>query len=349
MSGYTSERLVGVVVAITVWAVVVALMLGAAVGSFLNVVAYRLPLGLSLLWPGSRCPDCLTPLGATENIPVLGWLLLQGRCKHCQRPIAPRYPLVELLTAGLFALIVLKVGVTVVAAGYMILVALLLALSLIDFDTLELPHELTLPGIYLGLGWQMGVIFGDSPLIGLLEGLLGYGVGVLLLDTIAVLGRIYLWLKVRSGALLSWQPVAALGVLGAGWGLGLFFSPQVPPWAVGLAFYGAVLLSWDTVFILRSFGQKPILEEADELVALGGGDVLLAGLLGSWLGWQGLLVALAVGFLTGTVYGLGARLSQRLGALERFAFGPFLALGGVVSLLWGNILIDNYLGFLGIT
>lgn len=329
--------------AINVWVLILASALGAAVGSFLNVVAYRLPLKLSLWWPGSRCPHCLTPLGATENIPILGWLLLHGQCKHCGEPIAPRYPLVELTTAILFGLLVATFGITPQTIAYALLVSLLVALALIDWDTLELPHELTLPGIYLGLVYQMAVLFAQNPLIGLLEGLLGYGLAVLLLDAMAVGGRVYLWFKVRTGQAVGWEPLASLGVLGLGWGIGIYGIPQAPAWAVALAFYGAILLLWDSWGILILGSSDPAAVEEDGLVALGGGDVLLGGLIGAWLGWQGLLVALAIGFLMGAVYGLAA------GQTNRFAFGPFLVLGGIVSLLWGSILIDNYLRLLGIT
>lgn len=80
-------------------------ILGACIGSFLNVVVYRLPAGLSLLWPPSRCPHCGHRLGKQENIPILGWLWLRGRCRWCKALISPRYPLVEAITALLFLLV----------------------------------------------------------------------------------------------------------------------------------------------------------------------------------------------------------------------------------------------------
>ncbi|MFM7576178.1 MAG: prepilin peptidase, partial [Microcystaceae cyanobacterium] len=85
---------------------------GASVGSFINVVAYRLPAGLSLIHPPSRCPHCLHPLGRTENVPVLGWLWLRGKCRWCQTAIAPRYPVVEAATGILFSVIFWQFGPT---------------------------------------------------------------------------------------------------------------------------------------------------------------------------------------------------------------------------------------------
>src|SRR5918992_5639638 len=85
-------------------------LLGAAVGSFLNVVIHRLPRGKSVVRPGSRCPACDRAIAARDNVPVLSWLLLRGRCRHCGEPIAARYPLVEALTAALFAVMALRFG-----------------------------------------------------------------------------------------------------------------------------------------------------------------------------------------------------------------------------------------------
>jgi leader peptidase (prepilin peptidase) / N-methyltransferase len=331
----------------TYW-LVCSSILGALVGSFLNVVAYRLPLKISLVYPGSRCPSCKTPLGPTENIPILGWLLLRGRCKHCAVNISPRYPLVELWTASLFAGTTYVFGLTWLTPALWVLVSLLTALSLIDFDTLELPHELTLPGIYLGILFQATLVFSTRPLSGLFESLLGYGAAVLLLDGVAWLGRSYLWFKSDPPRprFWDWQPFAALVVLAIGYGLG--DRGLANGWAGMFAVYGLILLGWDSFFIMREWLMPTVAEEADDLIAFGGGDVLLGGLLGTWLGWQGLLVAIAMGFVLGAGYGLTLRITGRLQALERFAFGPFLALGGVISLFFGPWIINSYLRFLGI-
>jgi len=130
---------------------VLVLVLGACVGSFLNVVVYRLPQGLSLLYPGSHCPSCKTPLGPTENIPILGWLLLRGRCRHCGAQISWRYPAVEALTMGLFALSIGALGFSAQGILTCILLSWLLALALIDLDTFLLPEELTRSGLVVAL------------------------------------------------------------------------------------------------------------------------------------------------------------------------------------------------------
>ena len=148
-------------------------LVGAAFGSFLNVVVYRLPTMLSRQWraealqlldiapprlprfdlllPRSRCRHCQAPIRVRDNVPVLGWLLLRGRCRSCAAPISPRYMLVELAGAALLIAAVHNWGVTPLAACYYALLMALLALALIDFDTLLLPDQITLPLLWLGL------------------------------------------------------------------------------------------------------------------------------------------------------------------------------------------------------
>jgi leader peptidase (prepilin peptidase)/N-methyltransferase len=129
----------------------VAAILGATLGSFLNVVIARVPLGLSVVSPRSRCPRCEAPIAWYDNVPVLSWLVLRARCRSCGAPIAWRYPLVELLGAGAAAASVLRHGATLAAAFELAFVLLLVALAFVDLDTWLLPHALTWPVIALGV------------------------------------------------------------------------------------------------------------------------------------------------------------------------------------------------------
>jgi len=129
--------------------------LGSCIGSFLNVVVYRIPAGQSILYPPSRCPQCGHPLAPYDNIPVLGWLSLGGRCRYCKTSIAIRYPLVEAFTGFLFTLILWRVGLSGLTLGYWCLVSWVLALALIDWDTLTLPDSLTRSGLVAGLVFQI--------------------------------------------------------------------------------------------------------------------------------------------------------------------------------------------------
>jgi len=133
---------------------------GLAIGSFLNVVAYRLPRLESLVRPRSRCPQCQTQIRSRDNIPVLGWLLLRGRCRDCGTPISARYPLVEAATALLCALVVVVKGVEPEALLGIAFVLLLVPITLIDLEHRIIPNKLTLLGAVVGL-LLVGLLFPD--------------------------------------------------------------------------------------------------------------------------------------------------------------------------------------------
>lgn len=124
--------------------------LGLLVGSFLNVVVHRVPRHESVLRPASHCPRCLAPVRARHNVPVLGWLVLRGRCAGCALPISVRYPLIEALTGALFAAVMWRLGPTAAAPAYLYLVAVGVALSAIDLDVRRLPDVLVLPSYLAG-------------------------------------------------------------------------------------------------------------------------------------------------------------------------------------------------------
>jgi leader peptidase (prepilin peptidase) / N-methyltransferase len=178
--------------------------LGAAIGSFLNVVVYRVPAGLSVIWPPSRCPKCLHQLGMGENIPILGWLLLRGRCRHCRTPISARYPLVEAATAIIFVIVYNRFGISIQTVGYSLLMCWLLALTLIDLDTMTLPNSLTQSGLILGLVFQVmaGYLDNHSFLSSkeyFLQGILGMVLGIWIYDIIQLVGSIMVGQSAQGG------------------------------------------------------------------------------------------------------------------------------------------------------
>lgn len=169
-----------------------AALLGASVGSFLNVVVWRLPREESVIWPGSHCPRCGTPLMWWENVPLLSWVGLRGRCRYCRAAISRRYPLIESLCAGLWVLMTLAqpdgmgplpARPLVVIAGWL-LVSLLLVLALIDWDQLWIPEPICRWGVVagwlvaVGLGWQQSAAIGRgllaSHLLASALGLIGF-------------------------------------------------------------------------------------------------------------------------------------------------------------------------------
>jgi len=153
---------------------------GAVVGSFLNVVIYRLPLGKSVVWPASGCPHCSRELSWYENIPVLSWIALRGRCRTCGGPISIRYPLIEALTGVMFALAFWFYGPGALLFSRLIFGCALVVLFAIDLEHQLLPNAITLPGIVIGFifslftepGWLsslIGILVGGGVLWGMAE------------------------------------------------------------------------------------------------------------------------------------------------------------------------------------
>jgi len=242
---------------------------GSAIGSFLNVVVYRLPAGLSVMRPPSRCPKCLNQLKPYENIPVFGWLWLRGRCNHCLRPISARYPLVEAATGLLFLLIFWRFGAGVQTLGFWALFSWLLALSLIDWDTMTLPDPLTRSGLVAGLVFQMakGLWPTFSPIDSVhylvLDGIVGAVVGLWLFDAIGLAGTIGFRqeamgagdskLAALMGAWLGWKYLLLAGFIAcvagafAGGGaiaLGLLERRKPMPFGPFLALGTAITALW---------------------------------------------------------------------------------------------------------
>ena len=261
----------------TIVPVLVVFILGAAVGSFLNVVVYRLPEGLSLIHPPSRCPRCETRLKPYDNVPVFGWLWLKGKCRSCRLPISIRYPIVEFSTACLFVSVFMTYGMTWQTPGHWIFVCWLLALALIDLDTMTLPNSLTASGLILGWAFQGWISYLQEPTIdavgrGIVSALMASVFGLWLFDVISVVGS-------------------------------------------------------------RAFG-KP---------AMGGGDAKLAAMMAAWLGWPTLLLSTFLAAAMGAVIGGSALAIGALGPKQHIPFGPYLALGAVLSMFYGGQMISAYL------
>ena len=145
----------------------VAFVFGACIGSFLNVVIWRLPRGESLVWPGSHCPACQASIPGWANVPILSYLLLRGRCRACHVRISPRYPLVEALTGALFATLLAAHGPSARLLVEWALAAALVAVIFIDLDHFIIPNWITLPGLALGFALSLvapslGVPFPDA-------------------------------------------------------------------------------------------------------------------------------------------------------------------------------------------
>lgn len=175
-------------------------VLGLAVGSFLNVVAYRVPLGLSVVSPPSSCPGCGRAIESRDNVPLLSWLLLRGKCRHCAEPISARYPIVELVTGVVFVVVALAflpgilasttvasaVSASLVLVAFLYLAAISVALTAIDIDVHRLPDRIVLPSYAVG-----AILLGAASVIGgdleaLARGAAGAGILVVLYLVLAL-------------------------------------------------------------------------------------------------------------------------------------------------------------------
>ena len=268
----------------------VAVVLGLLVGSFLNVVIHRLPRMLDREWreqcawlegkdppeaaaynlvrPRSSCPHCGHAIAWFENIPVLSWLFLRGRCSQCGAAISSRYPLVEGLTGLLFGVAAWHWGFGMQAMAAWLLLAALIALTFIDLDTHLLPDNLTLPLAWIGLLVNLNGVF--APLH---EAVVG-----------AVAGYLSLWVVFHLFRLIT--------------------------------------------------GKE----------GMGFGDFKLLAALGAWLGWKLLLPVVLCASLAGGVVGILLILLAGHDRARPIPFGPWLALGGLVALFWGESLIQLWLG-----
>jgi len=290
------------------------LVLGLVIGSFLNVVIYRLPLMLERQWrqqceeeltaaaasaaqspaasaivnapravperfnlivPRSACPVCRAPIRALENIPLLSFLILGGKCAHCRAPISPRYPLVEALTGIVSALVAWQFGFGWSALAALVLSWFLLALTFIDIDHQLLPDSLTLPLLWLGL-------------------------------------FVSLWSAQAGTAAL---PVDLRSSL------------------IG-AMAGYVSL-WSVYHLFRLVTGKE---------GMGYGDFKLFAALGAWLGWQMLLPVILIAAAVGAVVGIFLISLRGHSRATPIPFGPFLAAAGWLMLMVGRPLVAKYLG-----
>ena len=145
----------------------IAAPVGLLIGSFLNVVAYRLPRGESLLWPASHCPGCEQPIKPYDNVPVLSWLLLRGKCRGCGERISPRYPAIELLTALAFGAIALLNGVDTTLIWELPFAAMLIAVAGIDLEHRIIPNKVMLPAAVFAVAGAVALRPGDLPELGI--------------------------------------------------------------------------------------------------------------------------------------------------------------------------------------
>jgi leader peptidase (prepilin peptidase)/N-methyltransferase len=254
----------------------IVFILGAIVGSFLNVCIVRIPEGDSIVHPPSHCPDCKTAIHFYDNIPLVSYLLLRGRCRCCGGRISARYFVVELLTATLGVVLFQRFGSGLAFLAGFVFVAALIVISFIDLRVRIVPDVISLPGIVIGLSFS-------------------------------VIGR---FLISDPHAVVPSPLSALLGVLvGGGFLLALAWAYEI--------FTG--------------------------VEGMGGGDIKLLAMIGAFLGWTSIPFTLFFASLTGSAIGLGFMIAKGVGRRFALPFAPFLCVGALLYLLFGQDLVRFYL------
>jgi leader peptidase (prepilin peptidase)/N-methyltransferase len=266
-----------------------SIILGLLIGSFLNVVIHRLPKMMEQEWhnnclelqgkeipeqakfniskPRSACPSCGHQITSLENIPIISYLLLRGKCKDCKAKISMRYPLVEALTGALLGAVAYKFGYTYITLFAWIFTIALITLTFIDFDTQLLPDDITLPLLWIGLLFNLNHGFTD-----LKSAVIGAMIGYLIL--------------------------------------------------------------WSVFWLFKIVTGKE---------GMGYGDFKLLGAIGAWFGWQIIPAVILLSSVLGAVIGIAMIMFRGKSGGTAIPFGPFLALGGIAALFFGQQLASFYL------
>ncbi len=261
---------------------IIFFILGLLVGSFLNVCIYRLPRTLSIVSPPSACPSCNAPVRPWDNIPLVSYILLGGKCRKCREPISFRYPFVELLNGVLYWSVVTSFGPGWHVPLVCMLVSALVVITFIDLDFQIIPDSITLPGIVIGL----------------------LSASFLLPDPFAV----------HRLAFTLQPPAPGLSIVG-------FMNSLAGLLLGGGLFYLIALLSRG---------------------GMGGGDIKMMAMVGAFLGWKAILLTTFIGSLSGSLVGIFLMVAKGKGRKSKIPFGPFLALGALATLFFGNVILEWY-------
>jgi len=248
--------------------IILIFVLGLIVGSFSNVCIYRIPRNESVIYPASHCPKCRTKIKPIDNIPLLSYILLKGRCRNCGSKISIQYPVVEFLTGLIYLIVYLIYGLSIQTLVYIILSSALIIIAFIDLQEQIIPDIISLPGIVIGL-----ILSFIVPYMSFINSALGALVG--------------------GGIILI------------------------------IAWVGSIIFKKE---------------------AMGGGDVKLAAMIGAFLGWRYTIISLFLGFFIGALVGIILILSKIKSKEDMVPFGPFIVLGSIITLLWGEKILAWYIG-----
>lgn len=257
---------------------IIVFVFGLITGSFLNVCIYRLPRNISIILPSSRCPSCNIPIKFYDNIPIISYIFLGGKCRYCKNNISLRYPLVEFLNGILYVTTIHKFGLELHSLFYLVFCSALLVITFIDIDFQIIPDLITLPGIFLSL----------------------------------VAGSILLIDPFNRISYLGWKS----SIIGSVTGFVLYTS---------IAFLGSKIFKKE---------------------AMGGGDIKMMAMAGAVIGWKGVILTTFLGSLIGSIVGIISMFIHGREKGSLIPFGPFLAIGSIISLFYGQEILFWYLGVL---
>ncbi len=264
-------------------------LFGLCIGSFLNVVIWRVPLGKSIVSPPSACPRCKKEIEPRDNIPVLSYLILRGKCRNCSLPISIKYPITEAITGILFTLAALQTGYSILFINYAILISLMVVVVRTDLEQFIILDEVSIGGTVAGI------------LLALLAG----GISILNSALTAVIAFTF-FLLLRIGA--------------------TFYLKKRN---------------------IRTEAPEGFEDEEDEFQGgMGWGDIKLAACIGAFLGATSTVIALFIAFILGAIIGGVMMLKSKKGKSTPIPFGPFMAVGAILALFFGQPLWKAYINFL---
>lgn len=243
-------------------------IIGCCIGSFLNVCIYRIPEHISIVTPRSFCPNCKRQIKTKDNIPILSYILLRGRCRYCKEYISVQYPIVEGITGMMLVILFYQFGMSKYFGIYSLLFVALVVVFAVDIKTMIIPDRITIPGVIVGIIFSL--VLRHIPVKDSLFGILG-GAGFFIV--VAVLGR-------------------------------LIYKKDV----------------------------------------MGFGDVKLAGMLGSFLGWRSLIVTIFLSLLLGSIFGILFCLITKRSLKTIIPFGPFLSVSAMLTIFFR----ERFLGLYGL-
>ena len=349
-----------------------AFVLGAAIGSFLNVCIYRLPLDLSINKPRrSFCPSCRAPIPWHRNFPLISWLILRGRCASCGARIAFRYFAVELLTALLF-LAIWRTFPWPMACAYWVFIALVIVGTFVDFEHFIIPDQITIGGTIAGICCSLAVpalMDTDSRVAAVIRSVLAAALGYVILLLVLEAGKMAFGKKkisLEAPTLFTWkrQGEDAEFVVGSEHNLWSdYFARETDRLllecdeaGIDQREFGAVTLDFHYNRVAVQ-GEQLQLDQVNEITgvvrelqipreAMGRGDLKFLAAIGAFLGWRAVLFSVFAGSLLGSFVGLLTLLVGKRVWSAKLPFGPYLAFGAVSWMFFGDLFVRWYLGLL---